>query len=191
VLGSIAVAAGMLGAAAFHRVVHGGPGLSSMGGIAAALIAVRLASKKLHVDPLTALDALAPGAVLGFAIGRVGCWCAGCCYGAVTQVSWGVAVTELGAAPRHPVQLYEAAVDGLLALGLVRGPVAPGVASARAMIGYGLIRIVLETWRDPAGIDDFGQGLPSVVKLFCATLVVAGFVLHANFLDKPSRPVGS
>jgi phosphatidylglycerol:prolipoprotein diacylglycerol transferase len=184
VVGSIAVVVGMLGAEAWHRVAHAGPGLSSMGGIAAALIAVVLASKTLRTDLRTTLDALAPGALLGFAIGRVGCWCAGCCQGVVTRVPWGVIVAELGAAPRHPVQLYEAAADALLALWVVRGPVAAGMATARATIGYGLARIVLETWRDPAGIDLLAPGLPSVVQCFGSMLVVAGVVL---LRARPSR----
>jgi phosphatidylglycerol:prolipoprotein diacylglycerol transferase len=185
IVGSIAVVAGMLGGEAWHRMVHGGPGLSSMGGIAAALIAVMVASKGLRTEGLTVLDALAPGAVLGFAVGRVGCWCAGCCYGVPTHMPWGVAVAELGAAPRHPVQLYEAAADALLAFWVARGSLEPGVATARTTIGYGVVRLVLETWRDPAGVDLLPPPIPSLAQLFGSMLVVIGVVLLRK-IDSPT-----
>lgn len=48
---------------------------------------------------------LVPGLVFGHAVGRVGCFLAGCCYGAHCRLAWAVKVSG---EPRHPVQLYEA-----------------------------------------------------------------------------------
>ncbi len=68
----------------------------------------------------TTCDVFAPGIALGHAIGRVGCFCAGCCYGLPTSEPWGVIFrdpfaasfvgTPLGVA-LHPVQLYEAGAE--------------------------------------------------------------------------------
>jgi phosphatidylglycerol---prolipoprotein diacylglyceryl transferase len=61
-------------------------------------------------------DVLALGVVVGQAIGRLGCFCAGCCYGKTTQLPWGVTFTDVYAAravgtpmdvPLHPSQIYE------------------------------------------------------------------------------------
>ena len=73
---------------------------------------------KLSVWPMT--DILAPSVALGHAIGRLGCFSAGCCYGRPTTVPWGVTFTDpyareivgvpLGI-PLHPTQLYESIVE--------------------------------------------------------------------------------
>lgn len=54
-------------------------------------------------------DLIAPCLMLGHAIGRVGCFLNGCCYGRPTDLPWGVVFPRLGdGLPRHPTQLYEA-----------------------------------------------------------------------------------
>ena len=52
------------------------------------------------------------------AVGRLGCFVAGCCYGCETTVPWGVVFPQHGSLPRHPTQLYEAAFHGLAAVSL-------------------------------------------------------------------------
>jgi phosphatidylglycerol:prolipoprotein diacylglycerol transferase len=174
---SLGVVGGILGAEAWHRLAHGSAGLSSMGGIAGGLAAIVAVAWGLGARPLEVLDALAPGGVLGFGIGRIGCWLAGCCYGRAADVPWAVAVTAAGTTPRHPVQLYEAVLDVGIALVLTRPNGRIGAPAARAMIGYGLVRIVLERWRDPAGVDLIAPALPSVAQLCGTALVLAGVLL--------------
>ena len=68
-------------------------------------------------------DVLAPGVVLGQAIGRLGCFAAGCCWGKPTHVPWAVTFTDVYAAravgtpldtPLHPTQLYESLATFLI-----------------------------------------------------------------------------
>jgi phosphatidylglycerol---prolipoprotein diacylglyceryl transferase len=68
-------------------------------------------------------DALAPGVVLGQAIGRLGCFAAGCCWGKPTSLPWAVTFTDVYASravgtpmdtPLHPSQLYESAAAFLI-----------------------------------------------------------------------------
>lgn len=107
---------------------------------------------------------------LGHALGRMGCWAAGCCWGAPTDTAWGVrfplssvaahagevAVEEAGTVPLVPVQLIESgALLGLFGLLLIvrltRGPSeAPWRATARYAIGYGVIRFLTEGLRGDA-----------------------------------------
>ena len=96
-------------------------------------------------------DVLAPGMGVALAIGRVGCWLNGCCYG--SQAAWAWPVPALGdGVPRHPVQLYEAA--GALSLGLVLvlfpRPRSDnrGAALGWFLAGYAVLRFVIENFRD-------------------------------------------
>lgn len=73
------------------------------GGLAAGL--VYLWRRKLSF--WVAADFTALGLVFGHAIGRVGCFFGGCCYGGLCDLPWGVVFPNLGIGPRHPTQLYE------------------------------------------------------------------------------------
>ncbi|MGQ9526026.1 MAG: prolipoprotein diacylglyceryl transferase, partial [Armatimonadota bacterium] len=86
-------------------------GLSFHGGLAGALAAVVLFSRRRGIHPLAAADLLSPGAALGYAVARIGCFLNGCCYGAPTSLPWAVCFPHhLGAhshtPPSHPAQLY-------------------------------------------------------------------------------------
>jgi phosphatidylglycerol:prolipoprotein diacylglycerol transferase len=68
-------------------------------------------------------DSCAPGMALGQAIGRIGCFMAGCCYGKPTDLSWGVVFTHPNSLaplhiPLHPTQLYSA-LSGFLVFGIL------------------------------------------------------------------------
>lgn len=180
VVAPLAVVAGVFGADTWHRVCHGSPGLSSMGGIAGGLLAIVITSRAQCLPTLEVLDALAPGALVGFAVGRIGCFLAGCCYGRVTALPWGIVFPDLGLDPRHPVQLYEMAVDLALAWWCVRGRVATGRTTGRAMIGYGVGRLLLEPLRDPGAIDVVAAHGPSLAQWAALVLVTVGMRLVAR-----------
>ena len=89
--------------------------------VAAALI--YLVRSRMKILPVT--DAFAPGIVLGHAIGRLGCFSAGCCWGKPTHLPWAVTFTSpysnemVGVPlniPLHPTQLYEAAANASIFL---------------------------------------------------------------------------
>jgi phosphatidylglycerol:prolipoprotein diacylglycerol transferase len=83
-----------------------------VGGLALAWWYIR----RYHLPGWQTGDALAPGVILGQAIGRIGCFSAGCCWGKATLVPWAVTFTDIYASravgtpmdvPLHPTQLYE------------------------------------------------------------------------------------
>jgi len=85
-----------------------------------------------------------------------------------------------GPVPRHPSQLYEAALEGLLLL-LVLGVLVrlgalkrPGLVSAAAAIGYGVARIFCEFFREPDAQLGFLWGGLTMGMLLCIPLIVAG-----------------
>jgi phosphatidylglycerol:prolipoprotein diacylglycerol transferase len=175
----VAVAA-LTGAHAFHRMFHGGPGglwsggLASTGGIAAGLAAAVAAARLLGRSAAETLDAIVPAGLLALGIGRIGCFLGGCCFGRPTDLPWAVVLPDLGPPPRHPLQLYAAAGDLGLVLLLAhrRGPV--GAVASRILIGFGLLRTVLETLRDPAATDLLPGGWLTVPQGAALVLVAAG-----------------
>ena len=92
---------------------HGG----LLGGIAAGVTYCFL--KRLPV--LKVADLFTPGVMLAYAIGRVGCFLNGCCYGAPTTMPWGIRFHEDGylTPPSHPTQVYSALISLVFFGGLV------------------------------------------------------------------------
>src|SRR5204862_111469 len=88
----------------WNEETHGGGagGLASTGGIAAGLGAVIVVAWVTDRPAGELLDAIVPAGLLALAIGRVGCFLAGCCHGRPTTLPWGVVFPGLGPPARHP-----------------------------------------------------------------------------------------
>jgi len=90
------------------------------GGFILALLFAYLYLDRQKLPILNTMDVFAPGIAIGQAIGRLGCFAAGCCWGKVCYLPWGVRFRSDAAAPvpldkpLHPVQLYESAADLLI-----------------------------------------------------------------------------
>src|SRR5262245_30856785 len=182
--------AALIGSHLLYTAVHGGSfmwwsgGLSSMGGVAAVAVVLGLAARGSARRLADLADAVAPAGILALGIGRLGCFLAGCCWGRPTDLPWGVVFPELGPPPRHPLQLYSAFLDLALAGALVawRGP--PGATAARAAVGLGVLRLLLESLRDPAAADPPLVGI-ATAPLGALALVLAGVVAMARLRRSP------
>ena len=95
------------------------------GGFVVAFLVAVLYMRRQNLPVLTTCDVFAPGIALGQAIGRLGCFSAGCCWGVEAHVPWAVTFRNPQAAeltgvplgtPLHPTQLYESAADALIFL---------------------------------------------------------------------------
>jgi len=105
---------GLVGAGLVQLVVSAEPGRTLLGGVGGGWIAVILAKRSFGIRrPMG--DPFAFALAAGEAIGRIGCFAAGCCYGKIADVAW--AVHDHGA-PRHPTQLY-ASLAALATLGAI------------------------------------------------------------------------
>jgi len=157
------------------------------GGILFGLLVVWLYSRSRQLGFARVADVFAPGVALGTAVGRIGCFAAGCCWGKATNLAWAVTFTDPYAyrivgvplhTPLHPTQLYEAAVLSLIAGSLFwlwRRRAFEGQIFAAFLLLYGFARFWLEFLRgDPRGTVLGGQ--LSVPQALSIVLVLAGAV---------------
>ncbi len=138
---------------------------------------------------LRTFDCFAPGIILGHAIGRVGCFAAGCCYGKPTTKPWGVTFTNplanfysgtpLGM-PLHPTQLYEAVVNTGIFVALLwlwKHKRFDGQVLGAYFFLYGVARYFLEFFRDDPERGSVFGGAMSLTQLIAICLVILGGVL--------------
>jgi phosphatidylglycerol---prolipoprotein diacylglyceryl transferase len=120
-------------------------GRSIVGGLIGGAAGVFLAKRWLGITARTG-NLFVPGIAAGVAVGRLGCFLRGCCYGKPTALPWGVDFGD--GVPRHPTQLYEALFMAVvLCLGLAavrRLPNPPGLVFALLMIVYFTFRFLIE-----------------------------------------------
>lgn len=128
-------------------------GMSFHGGLIGVIVALCLLSRKINKSFLQIGDFVAPLVPLGLAAGRLGNFINGELWGRVSTVPWAMVFPEAGSEPRHPSQLYEFGLEGLLLFLLVwfyaRKPRAPGRVSALFLIGYAICRFFIEFFREP------------------------------------------
>lgn len=156
-------------------------GMSFHGG-ALGVIAALFAYSMLHKFSLLRLsDAACAGVPIGLFFGRIANFINGELYGRVTDVSWAVLFPRGGALPRHPSQLYEAVLEGLVLFlvlfVLIRNPAIrnrPGIVTGVFLAGYGIARFMVEFVREP----DYQLGLfwnaLSMGQLLCVPMILFG-----------------
>ncbi|MDP2827687.1 MAG: prolipoprotein diacylglyceryl transferase [Sulfuricellaceae bacterium] len=131
-------------------------GMSFHGGFLGVLVAMALFARKTGKPWLAITDFIAPLVPLGLGVGRIGNFINGELWGRVTDVPWAVVFPPAGVLPRHPSQLYEFALEGLVLFFLLwlysRKPRPLGAVSALFLVGYGTFRFLVEFSREP---DDF------------------------------------
>ena len=159
-------------------------------------VAVTARLKKMPVRKV--LDEVYGIVPLGFAIGKIGCFLAGCCYGYPTpsgvcfapgslahrtQVAAGQIPHDAPAAlPVHPIQLYDLIFGFSLYAALMqlrRRSQRPGEVFAACTVGYSAYRFVIEFFRNDPGRDTFGGGPLSDSQYTAIVLFVVGLVSWA------------
>ncbi|HIZ55462.1 MAG TPA: prolipoprotein diacylglyceryl transferase, partial [Firmicutes bacterium] len=132
------------------------------GGLCGALAGILLYARQFHLDAFRLLDLLTPVIPLVHAVGRVGCFCAGCCYGRPVDPPFGVYFEASLTAPHDmalfPVQLLESALNLLLfgiLLFLGRKPRKKGTLLGLYLSLYAVLRFGLEFLRYDAERGSF------------------------------------
>nr|AIA18817.1 Prolipoprotein diacylglyceryl transferase [uncultured bacterium] len=135
------------------------PGRSFHGGMIGVIIALYIYVKFDWNKLLELTDFIAPSIPIGLGFGRLGNFINGELYGRVTNMPWGMVFPHAGAAPRHASQLYEMIFEGLFLclflLWYARKPHKLGAVSGMFLVGYGVVRSLIELVREPDIDQDF------------------------------------
>jgi phosphatidylglycerol---prolipoprotein diacylglyceryl transferase len=178
------------------RVWRGG--MSFHGGLIGVLLAVTLFARSARIDLLRLLDVVAAVQPIGQFFGRIANFINGELWGRPTDLPWGIVFPGADpAVPRHPSQLYEAALEGVVLFLVLRwathGPKLlnrRGVVAGIFAVGYGLARISLETVREPdAYLPQFPFGLTMGMMLSVPMLLIGLFLIWRGFREPlPAEP---
>ena len=156
-------------------------GMSFHGGFLGVLVAMAWFAHKHHLRWLQLTDFIAPLVPPGLALGRLGNFINGELWGRPTDVPWAMIFPNVDKLPRHPSQLYEFALEGVLLFTLLwwyaRKPRPVGAVSGLFLIGYGSFRFLVEYTREPddfLGLLSLGMSMGQWLSL---PMVIAGVLL--------------
>ncbi|HEY6258993.1 MAG TPA: prolipoprotein diacylglyceryl transferase [Xanthobacteraceae bacterium] len=155
-------------------------GMSFHGGFLGCVLAVLLFARRRHISFLSLGDVTCAAGPIGLFLGRIANFINGELWGRVSDVPWAMVFPTGGPLARHPSQLYEASLEGIVlfvVLGLMVRAGAlkrPGTIIGSFALGYGIIRIFCELFREPdVQLGFLWQGL-TMGMLLSLPLMLAG-----------------
>ncbi len=156
-------------------------GMSFHGGLAGTILAMAIFSLVKKIPMLSLFDIAAASVPFGLFFGRIANFINGELWGRPTDLPWAVVFPNGGALARHPSQLYEAALEGILLFVLLRilthhfGSLRrPGLTGGTFIAGYGIARILIEFVREPDPQLGFLAGSLTMGMLLSIPMVVVG-----------------
>jgi phosphatidylglycerol:prolipoprotein diacylglycerol transferase len=178
-------------------------GMSFHGGMIGVTVAIVLFARSNKINILRLADLIAPAVPFGLFFGRIANFINGELWGRPTHLPWGMVfcnqtiIQEYGSCqagmdPRHPSQLYEAGLEGIVLFLILRWAThragwlqRNGAVTGLFLIFYGLFRIMLENVRQPdAGLDNFPLGLTMGIIL-SIPMVLGGIWLVWRAMKRP------
>ena len=156
-------------------------GMSFHGGLIGVVISAWLFTRAKNFDFFTLTDMLVLTAPIGIGLGRIGNFINGELYGRVTDVPWAMTFPEGGPLPRHPSQLYEAALEGLVLFAILwffRDKFSrSGILSSLFLILYGIFRFFIEFFREPDPQIGYVLGILTMGQILCLIMIFSGSLL--------------
>lgn len=173
-------------------------GLSFHGAVLGMAIACIVFAQRRRVPFWTVADTLALAGTPGLFFGRIGNFINGELYGRPTSVAWAMVFpTDPQRLPRHPSQLYEAFGEGVLLFTLLwslerlsvkKGWYRPGLLSGTFLVGYGIVRFLIEFTRQPDAQLGFILGPFSMGQLLSSVMIVIGLGVLAIIYRRSAAP---
>jgi len=156
-------------------------GMSFHGALIGIIIGTHLFSTRKNIPTFFFLDVIACVSPIGILFGRIANFINGELVGKVTEVSWGIIFPAIDMAPRHPSQLYEALLEGLILFILINAITLKrkykvGLSSSFFLIFYGIFRIVAEQFREPDSQLGYLFGNLSMGAILSSIMIIFGFV---------------
>ncbi len=159
-------------------------GMSFHGGVAGVIVAIWLFARKIKYSFLALTDLVVLYAPIGIFLGRLANFVNDELWGRVTTVPWAVRFPAGGYLPRHPSQLYEGLLEGVLMFAVLnllwqlpKVRRTHGVVSALFIILYGCFRIILEQFREPDAQLGFFWGGVTMGQMLSVPLIVGGLAV--------------
>ena len=173
-------------------------GMSFHGGLTGIILAMYFFARHKKASFLSALDLLGAVSPIGLMLGRMANFINGELYGRETDLPWGIIFPGGGDVPRHPSQLYEAALEGLVLFLILRfvtriwrGLRRPGLVAGLFGTGYALSRLLVEQVRLPDVQIGYllNTGWLTQGMILTLPVLMCGLALTVFSLRKPRRNV--
>lgn len=155
--------------------------MSFHGGFAGTVLAMILFAYKRGISIWTLFDLAGCAAPIGLFFGRLANFINGELWGRVTDVPWAVVFPTGGPEPRHPSQLYEAALEGIVLFLVIRVLShryamlrRPGFIAGAFALGYGVARSIAELYRVPDAHIGYLSGFITMGILLSLPMIIAG-----------------
>lgn len=168
-------------------------GMAFHGGMIGCFVGMALFAWRRHAPLLTVMDVCCLVAPIGIFFGRIANFIRPELWGRPTDVPWAVIFPGTDGLPRHPSQIYEAILEGLVAFVILyvmaRGGALrrPGLIAGAFGILYAVARTISEFYRDPdPRLEDLGGGL-TMGMILSAPMIVVGLALIAASLARKGR----
>jgi phosphatidylglycerol:prolipoprotein diacylglycerol transferase len=158
---------------------HGG--MSFHGGLIGSILAGILFCRRHRVDFWQVADLVIVTAPIGLGLGRLGNFINGELYGRVTDVPWAMVFPGGGPLPRHPSQLYEFFLEGVVlftVLWVLKDRISrTGVLTSLFLILYGIFRFSLEFFREPDAQLGYILGPFTMGQILSSAMIAVGIVV--------------
>jgi len=172
---------------------HGG--MSFHGGALGVLLALTLFAWRNKLDLLRLGDVAAACTPIGLFFGRIANFINGELWGRPTSLPWGIIFPGAGPEPRHPSELYEAGLEGLVLFLVLRWSThgrkdlnRRGVVMGLFIAGYGLARTSLENVREPDSyMPSFPFGLTMGMILSIPMILVGAWLIWRGIKEGPAN----
>lgn len=168
-------------------------GMSFHGALLGVLVGGGWFCRRHHLQFLKIADLYGATIPIGLGLGRIGNFINGELYGRVTEVPWAMVFPGGGPFPRHPSQLYEALLEGVLLFVLLvwvsgmkrKKGWGHGSILALFLVYYGILRCFVELFREPDGHIGLMAGFLSRGQLLSIAMIAGGFLLLRYAWKRP------
>ncbi len=165
-------------------------GMSFHGGLIGVFIAGCLFTRKYKIEFWKLSDIITVTVPIGLGLGRLANFINGELYGKVTNVPWGIVFPAGGPLPRHPSQLYEFVLEGVVLFIILwyikHKDLQPGVVTAAFFIFYGLFRILVEIFREPDIQLGYIWGYLTMGQILSLIMILLGIgvIFYINYIKR-------
>lgn len=170
-------------------------GMSFHGGTLGVITAIAIFAWTRKKSLFEVGDFVVPLVPLGLLAGRIGNFINGELWGRVTDVPWAFIFPTGGPEPRHPSQLYEAFLEGLVLFLIlqwfIKKPRPAGSVAGVFLLGYGTFRFIVEYFREPDAHLGLFAGVISMGQILSLPMVIGGLGLLIWAYKKPQQSVAS